>query len=145
MTLSNRELFESLRRECDCWHEEFITVRVDEIDYSVCTCGNRSKLYSNDTCPCKNPNFTDPTWKDFGWAWVRAKEKDWWWVFILTHLYAGGTVVKQIDYDTLMYEDMVDPKTFIDRLKLFLVSTEFEQYKAGIRKIVTKNSKDRQA
>jgi len=69
--MTDKELFEKLCREGECWHEfEYLSARGH-----TKRCVKCSALDLFD----KNPDFT--TWEGFGWLWERAIEKDWWKAF----------------------------------------------------------------
>ena len=116
--MTDRELFEWLKREGECWH--------GFIPYGGgCTCGypitEKSSLIMH-LRENQNPNFLSPDWNTFGWVWDRAKEKEWWPRFLNERYYAKECWdrMEDIDCDHVISTEFINPQRFHAALVEFL-------------------------
>lgn len=66
--MNERQLFDALAKDGDCWHE---SVKQPNDDWYSCKYCSRICVVPLER---ENPNFTNPTWTDWGWI---AEKLDW--------------------------------------------------------------------
>jgi hypothetical protein len=118
--MDDKRLFEALKREGECWHEPEDCPAGILPDCKHC---GATSLWTGGVF--KNPNFSNPTWNTFGWAWERAQEKEWWAEFIfrvLGRIVPKGYISRLATqgYAQIGMEQLIHPARFISALKEFL-------------------------
>ena len=102
--MTDKELFEKICRDGECWHEfEFWNAGVGNV------CGKCKKWFywnEKDQAKLKMPDFT--TWEGFGWLWERCIEKDWWRTF-KNYIISGDCAD--------VNENYINPTRFVKALK----------------------------